>query len=75
MIPNLTIIVTVYVVIRLATIALRQVPEVERTLATQVAMAVCCALAIVVVLVCATNTLRAGSGLGSALDAERPMIR
>jgi uncharacterized membrane protein len=75
MIPNLTIIVTVYVVIRLAAIALRQVPEVERKLATQVGMAVCCVLAIVVVLVCATNTLRAGNGLGSALDAVSPMTR
>jgi hypothetical protein len=75
MIPNLTVIVTVYVVMRLIALALRQVPEMERKLSTQVTMAVCCLLAIVVVLVCATNTLRAGTGLGAALDAVSPMIR
>jgi hypothetical protein len=32
-------------------------------------------LAIVVVLVCAANTLRTGSGVGSVPDAEPPTIR
>lgn len=72
MIPNLTIIVTVYVVMRLIALGLKQVPELERNLSTQVTMAVCCFFAIVVVLVCATNTLHSGSGLGAALDAISP---
>jgi hypothetical protein len=51
MIANLTIIVTIYVVLRLIALALQQVPELERKLATQVTMAVCRVLAVVVVLV------------------------
>jgi hypothetical protein len=75
MFPNLTIIITVYIVIRLVALGLQQVPELERKLSTQVTMAMCCFLAIVVVIVCATNTLRAGSGLSSALDAAPSLFR
>jgi hypothetical protein len=75
MIANLTIIVAVYVIIRLATIALRQVPEVERHLTTQVTVAVFSLLAIVLVLLCTLDTLGVGLNLGSALDAKRGGVR
>jgi hypothetical protein len=75
MIPNLTLIVAVYVVIRLVTKALRQFPAVEAHPTTRAAVAACSIAAVLLVVLCTLDTLGTGLSVGSAIDARRGSFR
>jgi hypothetical protein len=70
MIPNLTIIVAVYVVIRLAALVLRQFPAAERSAAARYPVAVLSALAIVLAVICTLDTIGVGLSIGSTIEAK-----
>lgn len=57
MLPNLTIIITAYVVVRLITIALRQFPEAEKMLVCRGAVFALSLVGIVVALYCMFDTI------------------
>jgi hypothetical protein len=60
MIPNLTVIIAVYVTVRLITVALRQFPTVERMLGFRIAMTALSMLAIIVTVSLTAETIMSG---------------
>lgn len=72
MIPNLTLIVGVYVVIRLAMNALRQHPKLAERDATRGIVAAASVLGIILVTICTLDTIGVGLSVGSSIDSKRP---
>jgi hypothetical protein len=70
MLPNLTLIIAVYVVVRLATIALRQFPRAEGHRAARAGVAVVSVLAVALVTLCTLDTIGTGLSIGTTIDAK-----
>lgn len=72
MIPNLTLIIGVYVFVRLATIALKQFPQIKLHRVTRIVTAACAAIAMALASICTLDTIGVGLSVGSTIDAKRP---
>jgi hypothetical protein len=70
MIPNLTLIVAAYVVVRLASFILRALPD-GGGRGARLGLAFGSGLAIVLVVLCTLDTIGVGLSIGSTLEAKR----
>jgi hypothetical protein len=70
MIPNLTIIVASYVIVRLIALVLRQFPLAERHIAARLLVVTLSVVALVLVTLCVLDTLGVGLGMGRSIDAR-----
>lgn len=71
MIPNLTIIVAVYAILRLFTMALRQFPDIEKLQPVRFFVMFLAIGAIALVVLCALDTLGIGMSLGSSIETRK----